>query len=79
MTVSAKTRAYWHEPGACYAAAERTGTDHTHPPEPPTADITLEAAVARAKVLALLIGYRETGVLPSGMEPSQNFSSLQPS
>ena len=37
---SAETRAYWQGPGAYYAAAERNGTDHTHPPEPPTADIT---------------------------------------
>ena len=35
MTVSAETRAYWQELGAYYAAADRNGTDHTHPPQPP--------------------------------------------
>ena len=36
MTVSAETRAYWQELGAYYAAAERNGTDHTHPLKAPT-------------------------------------------
>jgi hypothetical protein len=52
MTVSTETRADRQELEAYYAAAERNGTDHTHPPKPPIADITPEAAVATAKVLA---------------------------
>ena len=68
MTASAGTRAYWQALGT---AAERNGTDHTHPLKAPTVDITLQAAVATAKVLALLIGCRETGVLPNiDTEPS---------
>jgi len=44
MTVSAETRAYWQELGGYYAAAERNGTDHTHPPKPPTADVAFDVS-----------------------------------
>ena len=44
MTVSAETRAYWQELGGYYAAAERNGTDHTHPAKPPTADVAFDVS-----------------------------------
>ena len=71
MTVSAKTRAYWQELGGVLRRRRRQ-RNRPHPPAPATG-IAFEAATATAKVLALLIGYRETGVLPPGMEPSPEF------
>jgi hypothetical protein len=73
MTVSTETRAYLQELEAHYATAGHDGTDHTHRPQPPTADIAFDAAAATAKVLALLIGDRENGVLPTDLEPTPEF------
>jgi hypothetical protein len=72
MTVSVKTRADWHEPGACYAAAERTGTDHTHPPTPPTADVAFDPIAICAKSITLLMDDEKTGKFPtdSNADPS---------
>jgi hypothetical protein len=55
MTVSAETRADWQELQAYYAAAERNGTDHTHPPTPPTADVAFDVSAICAKSITLLM------------------------
>src|SRR6476661_1317919 len=55
MTVSAETRADWQELQAYYAAAERNGTDHTHPAKPPTADVAFDVSAICAKSITLLM------------------------
>ena len=46
-------------------------TGPTTPPQPLNPDVAWEAAAATAKLIALLIGYKENGVLPDvDTEPS---------
>ena len=74
MTVSAETRAYWQELGGYYAAAERNGTDHTHPAKAPTADVRRSPSVRSAPRACRLAGStaKKTGKFPadSNADPS---------
>jgi hypothetical protein len=72
MTVSAETRAYWQELGGYYAAAERNGTDHTHPAKPPTADVAFDVSAICAESITLLMDDKKTGKFPtaSNADPS---------
>ncbi len=72
MTVSAETRAYWQELGGYYAAAERNGTDHTHPAKPPTADVAFDVIAICAESITLLMDDKKAGKFPtdSNADPS---------
>ena len=68
MTVSAETRAYWQELGGYYAAAERNGTDHTHPAKPPTADVAFDVSAICAESITLLMGRQEDRQVPHRLQ-----------
>ena len=68
MTASAETRADWQELGGYYAAAERNGTDHTHPVKPPTADVGFDVSAICAESITLLMDDKKTGKFPHRLQ-----------
>jgi hypothetical protein len=78
MTVSAETRAYWQELGGYYAAAERNGTDHTHPAKPPTADVAFDVSAICAESITLLMDDRPASSPPPPTQTRPSNLSLRP-